>query len=157
MFGVYALFGAAVVLIIAAVFIYSKAEDNSFAQLLLGVNESRGAAKKAVEACAAYEDQVRSQNDQIEQLKNAIIEYTKSVHKDFEPMQKEFEIMRVRQLTLEKKIIATTRNMNVTLTQPIMVDLVDKAKPTVKTPGPAKDLLRKSGVVPNHKSNGATQ
>jgi mannitol-specific phosphotransferase system IIBC component len=144
MLGIYILFGAAVAMLVAAVFIYSNREDNSFDKLLSAIQDAKAetttAARKLGEATA-----------KVDELKQLIDDRTGTLAMAFDKLEAEFkkvksenEILVVRQHTLEKKIIAKDRNVNLTVNpgaSPIAVEIFER-KPTTKKP-----LLEKAGIT----------
>lgn len=144
MLGIYILFGAAVIMLVAAVFIYSNREDNSFDKLLAAVNDAKAETKSAV---GKLDTATKQMND----VKQLVDDRTGVLAMEFEKLQAEFhrvktenEVMVVRQHTLEKKIIARDRNVNLNLNPgggAIAVEILQRAPPATKKP-----LLEKAGI-----------
>lgn len=153
MIGIYVLLGFAAAMLVAAVFIYSKSDTNNFELVLEKVGNVQmkvDATAKAVETERANSDQIVKDMaalfDQISQfqiqLSNAKHDWGTETNK----MKSEFEIISVRQRTLEKRVSEVkNRTVNLNLSNPIMVDLIEKVKaPPGKGVGA---LLKQSGVV----------
>ena len=149
------LFLAGIVCFIAAVWVYSKTDENNFSDAVNLANQSKGDAKLAIERCRELGDWSLKISKDIANLQGAFGDYNKmqtdtlskffdengKLRKDF---ASEIEMLKVRQHTLEKKIIAKDKTLSVTST-PIQIQIID---PGVRPkPAPAKkSLLDRAGV-----------
>ena len=143
MLGIYVLCGFAALMLVAAVFIYSNSEGNSFEKLLEITQETKGEAKKAVATCSNFQDSLMNLSRQAELSNNAI----NNLRIEFQKVRTENEILVVRQHTLEKRLASKERNINLRLNngETIPVEILQKVHP--KGQG-ATALLKRAGVAP---------
>lgn len=148
------LFIAGVVLIIGAIFIYSRAEDNSFARLLSTIQETKGDSKKANDQCVDLTEKLTTLQAILSQLQKGIQDLQENQSAQFEhvievnrqslkKVHDDVEILKVRQHTLEKKIISRDRTVNLNLgPRPLEVEIISTSGTKAKSP-----LLKRSGVL----------
>jgi mannitol-specific phosphotransferase system IIBC component len=145
MLGIYILFGAAVVMLVAAVFIYSNREENSFDKLLSAVNEAKAETKSATTKLTDATSKVDELKQLVDDRTGILALELENLKKQFEKVKTENEILVVRQHSLEKKIIAKDRNVNLTVnpgSAPIAVEILQKPPPVPTK----KPLLEKAGI-----------
>ena len=155
MIGIYVLLGFAAAMLVAAVFIYSKSDTNNFELVI----EKIGNVQKKVDDTAKAVENERTNTeqivkdmatlfDQMGQFQSQLSNMKRDWYDNDNKLKKEFEIISVRQRTLEKRVAEVkSRTVNLNLSNPIMVDIIEK----IKTPPPGKGvgaLLQKSGVTP---------
>jgi hypothetical protein len=146
-----------VLCLLGAIWVYSKAEDNSFEKFRQASVDAEGSAQSANDKCKELRGLYDNLSKRLEEMgasvegmrKDMVLantEWAGNVEKKMKSLDDDVQILKVRQHTLDKKIIAKEQTLNVKLNgEPIAVDIVDKRKPTPK----GKDsLLKRSGVSP---------
>jgi hypothetical protein len=132
MIGVYLLLGLAALMFVAAVFIYSRSEDNSYSKLLSTIQESKDESKSVNNQCAVMSQTLLDLNSKINKLDAETASSVSLLSTELKKIRDTNDIMVVRQHSLEKKIIAKDRTVNVNIIEQ------QKAK--------AKPLLERAGV-----------
>jgi hypothetical protein len=152
MLGIYILFGAAIAMLIAAVFIYSNREDNSFDKLLAAVNDSKAETASAVRKLGEATTKVDELKQLLDDRTGTLAMAFDRLDAEFKKVKSENEILVVRQHSLEKKIIAKDRNINLSggggIGAPITVEILQRPPPLPTK----KPLLEKAGIKQKEKS-----
>lgn len=156
MTGVYVLLIIGVVMIVGAVFIYSSAEKNDFANYMQSLNEVKGnsnACVKNYNELAPKLDKLQSDVTELkmqkkvflEEIGKALADVSQERDNKLENLRKEVEFMAAKQKHLEAKSQHPPK-MDVNILNPVQVDIIPRQRPTV---GQGKDsLLKRSGIVP---------
>ena len=159
---IYILFALAALMLIAAVYLYSTSENNSYDKLNLSIQDAKVAADRAEKSCATFQKTLEAINTRLNDTQISIVTAEQGIQNALGPVKtelsevkKEFSIINVRQSTLEKKIYQKDRNINLRLNngldgKPIEVELYQKPPPVSPPPLPKgkgqEALLKKAGV-----------
>lgn len=153
MLGVYILVSFGVLALIAAVAIYAHSEDNSFGTVVATLQDTQVDVKKVAQSCELLGQSLQSLVNANETLSERVTDVQmKSIPKvqgqfsqDLHRLAEDLKVLTIRQQTLEKKIIARDRNVNVNLSPtsaPMPVEIYER-KRLKREP-----LLPKAGITP---------
>lgn len=150
------LFLLGVACFIGAVWIYSRAEDNSLDKFVSLTQETKGDVARANEKCEELRTSFKEMIAKTEELRKSIIDGNtewagnveaaiKAQSQDLKKLTDEVEILKIRQHSMDKKIIGKEQTFNIKTDQPIAVEFRNAPPPAPKGKGKAS-LLKRSGV-----------